>query len=116
MKRVLVILCFCLLCVFSILAVRYAYIKTKYPLILENIEAKRMEFLRSYRLVKSDEEKEKVIDQARSFLNEMLPGKVFPAWYGTPWSFNGDAECPFQGCIACGSFVENVLKHTGFKI
>lgn len=116
MKRVLIILFFCLLCLFSILAIRYAYIKTKYPIILENIESKRMEFLRSYRLVKSNKEKERVIDQARSFLNETLPGKVFPAWYGTPWSFNGNAEYPFQGCIACGSFVENILKHTGFEI
>lgn len=116
MKKFLIILGFSLLGLFCILGGRYAYIKTKYPIILDNIEAKRNKFAKSYNSAKTLQEKEKVINQARNYLNEVLPRKVFPAWYGTPWSFNGDAAYPLQGTIACGSFVENVLKNLGFKI
>lgn len=95
---------------------RYAYINTKYPLILKNIASKRGDFLKSYKLAKTADNKKKVINQARNYLNEVLPQEVFPAWYGTPWSFNGNAARPLQGTIACGSFVENVLKNVGFAI
>lgn len=95
---------------------RYAYIKIRYPVILENIQSKRHELLELYEQAKTVEEKEKIIDQATKYLNEILANKVFPAWYGTPWSFNGNAEYPLQGTIACGSFVENALKHAGFVI
>ncbi|HAR46161.1 MAG: hypothetical protein A2X56_10720 [Nitrospirae bacterium GWC2_57_13] len=116
MKRLLVIFCLSLFCLLGIVAVRYAYVKAKYPVILKNIESRRAELLRSYKQAKSEKEKEKVVDQARGFLNEVLPGKVLPAWYGTPWSFNGNAGHPFEGRVACGSFVENVLRHAGFEI
>ena len=116
MKRFLIILGFSLLGLFCIYGGRYAYIKTKYPIILNSIESSRDEFVRSYELAKTEQEKEKVIDQARNYLNEVLARKVFPAWYGTPWSFNGNALYPLQGTIACGSFVENVLKNIGFAI
>ena len=116
MKRVLVVIGVCLLCLLGIVAVRYAYVKAKYPVILKDIESKRAELLKSYRQAKSEEERERIVDQARGFLNEVLPGKVLPAWYGTPWSFNGNAGLPFEGRVACGSFVENVLKHAGFEI
>lgn len=116
LKRLPIILHFCLLGLFCFAAGRYAYIKIKYPILLENIELKRNALAKSYHLAKSDKEEEKIIDQARKYLDEVLTGKVFPAWYGTPWSFNGNAEQPFQGTVACGAFVENVLKNLGFAI
>ena len=116
MKRFYIIFGFSMLCLLIILSGRYAYIKSKYPVILENIESTRNEFAGSYKSAKTHQEKEKIIDQASYYLNEILPNKLFPAWYGTPWSFNGDANHPFHGTIACGSFVEIVLKHAGFVI
>lgn len=105
-----------MLCLMGILGGRYAYIRATYPLILEKIELKRVAYSASYQLAKSRESKKEIIDQTRKYLNEVLPTDLFPAWYGTPWSFNGNAEHPLHGSIACGSFVENVLKNAGFGI
>ena len=114
MKRLPIILHFFLLGLFCVVAGRYAYIKIKYPILLENIELKRNALARSYHMAKTDQEEAKIIDQARHYIDKVLEKKVFPAWYGTPWSFNGNAEQPFQGTVACGAFVENVLKNLGF--
>ena len=59
MKRVLVVIGVCLLCLLGIVAVRYAYVKAKYPVILKDIESKRAELLKSksYRQAKSEEER-----------------------------------------------------------
>jgi hypothetical protein len=116
MKRIIVLFCLITACSVGILGGRYAYIRTKYPVILEKNDLKRIEFSAAYKLAKTEEEKKVIIDQARNYLNEILTTKIFPAWYGTPWSFNGDAQYPFNGSIACGSFVENVLKNVGFHI
>jgi hypothetical protein len=82
----------------------------------KRIEFNRIKFLNSYKSAASIKEKNKIIEQARIYLHEILPNKIFPSWFGTPWSFNGNAEFPLHGSIACGSFVENVLKHAGFRI
>ncbi len=116
MKRFLIILVLCLAVISIVLGGRWAYIKKSYPILLDAIESKRLEFVKSYELAKSDKEKEKVLDQARSYLNETLQKEIFPAWYGTPWSFYGNTKHPLRGSIACGAFVENVLRHAGFVI
>jgi hypothetical protein len=115
-KRIFVLFGLFTLCIVGILGGRYAYIRTKYPIILENNDLKRIEFSAAYKLSKTKEDKEIIIDQVRNYLNEILPANIFPAWYGTPWSFNGNAQYPLNGSIACGSFVENVLKNVGFQI
>jgi hypothetical protein len=116
MKRKLGLFGLFTLCLIGILGGRYVYIRTNYPIILKKIEAKRTEFSASYNMSKSKEDKKIIIDQARNYLNEILSAALFPAWYGTPWSFNGNAQYPLHGSIACGSFVENVLKNVGFQI
>lgn len=116
MKRIFVLFGLFTLCLVGILGGRYAYIRTKYPKILEINESKRIEFSASYKLSKAVEDKKTIINQARNYLNELLPANIFPAWYGTPWSFNGNAQYPLHGSIACGSFVENVLKNVGFRM
>lgn len=47
---------------------------------------------------------------------QTLVDSVFPAWYGTPWDFNGISNTPGKGEIACGYFVSTTLKHVGFQL
>lgn len=46
----------------------------------------------------------------------ILANEIFPAWYGTPWDFNGISNTPGKGEIACGYFVSTTLKHAGFNL
>lgn len=116
MKKLFIFTLLLLLWVGFIVGKRYSYVKRSYPEVLQHIESERKYFLKSYQSAKSTKEKNEILDQAGRFLNRILPDKILPAWYGTLWSFNGDAEFPLKGRIACGSFVEKVLKHSGFQI
>ena len=49
-------------------------------------------------------------------LFHVLATEIFPAWYGTPWDFNGISNIPGQGEIACGYLVTTTLKHAGFNL
>ena len=51
-----------------------------------------------------------------NLLFDVLSHDVFPAWYGTPWDFNGISNVPGTGKIACGYFVSTTLKHVGFNL
>ena len=42
--------------------------------------------------------------------------KIIPAWIGTKWDYNGTAQAPQQGYIACGYFVTTVLRDAGLNI
>lgn len=42
--------------------------------------------------------------------------QLAPAWYGTPWDFNGTSEIPQEGAIACGYFVTTILRDAGYPI
>lgn len=116
MKKLFIFIALLFIGLICIIGGRYSYIKIKYPEILSDIEFNRIKFLNSYNSAKSNKDKKEIIDQARNYLQEVFQNKIFPSWFGTPWSFNGDAEFPFQGSIACGSFVEKVLKDAGFRI
>lgn len=116
MKKFFIFSISLLLCFGFVFGKRYSYVKRSYPEVLQHIESERKYFMKSYQSAKSTKEKNEILNQARRFLNGILPDKIFPAWYGTLWSFYGDTESPLKGSIACGSFVEKVLKHTGFQI
>lgn len=57
-----------------------------------------------------------VVQEAREHLLQVLADSVFPAWYGTPWDFNGTTRTPGLGKIACGYFVTTVLQDLGFVL
>lgn len=57
-----------------------------------------------------------LLDSARTILFEALADRLLPAWYGTPWHFNGMTRVPGQGTIACGYFVNTVLLDAGFEL
>lgn len=60
-------------------------------------------------------DKARVEDEARVLLERTLPA-MMRCWLGTPWDFNGTAEGPGKGKIACGYFVSTVLKDAGFQV
>ncbi len=41
---------------------------------------------------------------------------LFVCWYGTAWDFNGIAEEPGKGKIACGYFVTTILRDIGIPV
>jgi hypothetical protein len=57
-----------------------------------------------------------IISEARTIVSQSIYDDLFPAWYGTPWDFNGTSEIPQQGKIACGYFVTTVLRDAGWKV
>ncbi|MBP7513967.1 MAG: hypothetical protein KA791_05440 [Flavobacteriales bacterium] len=67
-------------------------------------------------LVSDSTAKEHLLDSARTILFDALSDKLLPAWYGTPWDFNGTTRVPGEGTIACGYFVNTVLLDAGFDL
>jgi len=57
-----------------------------------------------------------IYKKCSSLLFTTLVDSVFPAWYGTPWDFDGISNTPGTGEIACGYFVSTTLKHVGFNL
>lgn len=92
-----------LLCSFTV------SLKTNYDKILSNLNLQRKEI--------SDQPlNQATIEKCTKLLYKNLTDSVFPAWYGTPWDFNGTSNIPGEGKIACGYFVSTTLKHVGFNL
>lgn len=88
---------------------------THYKDQINQLENFRLNQLSQYKIA-STKEKKKLITQVRTKLEKTLTENIFPAWYGTPWDFNGTSNRPGEGKIACGYFVSTTLKHIGFNI
>lgn len=86
-----------------------------YESIKKEIEAKRQDFGERYQKA-TEEGKEDIVREARLFLYDSLVNKIFPAWYGTKWDYNGTTEEPGEGNIACGYFVTTTLRDAGFDL
>lgn len=82
---------------------------------LAKLEAERLRLASRFQTA-SSVERPAVIAEARTLLTRSIYDDVFPAWYGTPWDFNGTSEIPRQGKIACGYFVSTVLRDAGWKV
>jgi len=85
--------------------------KNSYARVLHQLGAKRA-VLRKQSVVKPNE----AYSSSSKLLVHMLCDSIFPAWYGTPWDFNGISNVPGEGNIACGYFVSTTLKHAGFNL
>jgi hypothetical protein len=86
-----------------------------YKHILAKLEAERRALASRY-LSASPSERTAVIAEARTLLTRSIYNDLLPAWYGTPWDFNGTSEVPQQGKIACGYFVSTILRDAGWKV
>ncbi len=87
-----------------------AYTATK-----QRVEGKRLAYHRSYMAADSAAQLA-VLDSARDYLFDRITLELLPAWYGTPWDFNGITRVPGQGTVACGYFVNTVLLDAGFRL
>lgn len=88
--------------------VDYAQLKTE-------ISEKHADFIQRYKAGNADQKKA-LIGSARKYLLTTVDEKIFPAWMGTTWDFNGTTQVPRKGMIACGYFVTTVMRDAGFKI
>ena len=89
-------------------AERYARLKAE-------TERWRGELGQRHRAAPTPAAKAAVEEEARTFLNEMLPA-MMDCWMGTPWDFHGTAEEPGRKPVACGYFVATVLRDAGFRL
>jgi hypothetical protein len=86
---------------------------------IDELEATRRDIRRRYlaATTRSDSDAQtQLIGEARSSVFAALVEKIFPAWYGTPWDFNGVTQTPGEGMIACGYFVTTTLRDAGFDL
>jgi hypothetical protein len=88
---------------------------TSYSATKQGMEERRLAFQRSY--LNADSVGQRIIlDSAKAYLFDRITQDLLPAWYGTPWDFNGITRVPGQGKIACGYFVNTVLLDAGFRL
>jgi len=90
--------------------------KNDYSRLKASVSEKCLEFRDRYLQAGSGSDRKRIIEEAQEFLFVVLTEKVFPAWIGTRWSFNGTTRTPGKGSIACGTFVVYTLQDAGFKI
>lgn len=84
------------------------YARTHYDETRAALKARRLELAR--------QDTPGVLDDAHDAVFEAVRGALLPAWFGTPWDFNGTSAEPGEGQIACGYLVSTVLQHAGFRL
>lgn len=86
-----------------------------YSQLKAEISQKHSAFVKQYKEGDAAQ-KQNLIVSARKYLLATIDEKMFEAWMGTTWDFNGTTQEPRKGQIACGYFVTTVLRDAGFKI
>ena len=87
----------------------------KYAVIVADLQRWRENLAAQYSKARTSEEKAAVEKDARVILETMLP-EMMRCWVGTPYDFNGTAEKPGGGKIACGYYVSTVIRDAGFRV
>ena len=87
----------------------------KYAVLTADLEHWRKILAKRYDKEKAPHERKAIEAEAQVLLEKCLPA-MMRCWLGTRWDFNGTAEGPGKGKIACGYFVATVLKDAGFKV
>lgn len=86
-----------------------------YATLASDLARWRSELSTRHAAARDDGQREAVEKDARVVLEAALPAMMH-CWLGTPWDFNGTADKPGAGQIACGYFVATVLKDAGFRV
>ena len=89
--------------------------REKYEVLVGELKRWREELGKDYREARTKAEKQAVGNDARLILELVMP-EMMRCWLGTPYDFNGTAEKPGEGKIACGYFVSTVIRDAGFKV
>jgi hypothetical protein len=87
-----------------------------YSLLRADLLRLRSGFAQKLSDAKTESERAKILELARRRIFEELVARIFPAWYGTAWDFNGTSETPRRGKIACGYFVSTTLRDLGINL
>lgn len=87
----------------------------RYRALRQELANQRIYLSRQYQSATSRTSRGAIEQQARRSLEATLPA-MMRCWLGTPWDFNGTAEAPGAGKIACGYFVATVLRDAGFRV
>lgn len=109
-------LIFCLIPIRVGLCQDVAALRAGYGEAREELAHKRGELAGRYRAAESEQERRKLVEEARETVFSALTEKIFPAWTGTAWDYNGTSKTPGKGKIACGVFVVRTLRDAGFEI
>jgi hypothetical protein len=81
------------------------------------LEARRVALGARWTAAQDDAEaRTALLAEARTAVFDAMTGELIPAWYGTPWDFNGMIEQPGTGAIACGTFVSTIIGAAGFRV
>lgn len=87
----------------------------KYAEKKDQLQQERLLLSSKYRSATTTQEKNEVLDEASLLLEESMP-EMMRCWLGHPWDFNGTAETPGTGKIACGYYVSTLMRDSGFKV
>ncbi|MEP2774958.1 MAG: hypothetical protein ABJQ29_09985 [Luteolibacter sp.] len=87
----------------------------RYETLIAEIQRWRTDLAEDYQQAGNAEERAAVERDARLILELMLP-EMMRCWLGTPYDFNGTAEKPGAGTLACGYYVSTVLRDAGFRV
>ncbi len=87
----------------------------KYEVLVGELKRWREDLGEDHRNARTQAEKEAVENDARLILELVMP-EMMRCWLGTAYDFNGTAEKPGEGKIACGYFVSTVIRDAGFKV
>ncbi|MFC4990996.1 hypothetical protein [Rubritalea tangerina] len=86
-----------------------------YSVLKKDIQSRQAQLARRYTNAQSESEKQAIIDESRSLILSAAP-LMMRCWLGTPWDYNGTSETPGQGQIACGYFVNTIMRDLGFNL
>ncbi len=87
-----------------------------YDLTLKEIEKRRQSYAKDLQRAESSSEKQQIIKNAASYLEETIAVDVVHYWYGTSFDKEGMSKNPNEGKIACSYFITTVLEDAGLKV
>ncbi|MEO1857641.1 MAG: hypothetical protein ABGY95_09820 [Rubritalea sp.] len=87
----------------------------QYEILKQDIAIRKSRLAKRYKTAKNDMERKAVLSESRDLLEMILP-EMMRCWLGTKWDFNGISETPGDGKIACGYFVNTVMRDAGFLL
>lgn len=87
----------------------------RYEVLEDELNRWRVDLVSRYRSARSPEHRAAVEHDARIILELIMP-EMMRCWLGTGYDFNGVAERPGEGKIACGYYVSTLIRDAGFKV
>jgi hypothetical protein len=86
-----------------------------YDKIIDSIRITKKKFFVKYPSLAALNKKSS-IDEISDFWVSIIGDELYDKWKNTPWDYNGTADRPNQGAIACGYFVTTILRDMDLKI